>query len=197
MARPKKAAKPEKVLKFTQSEFVTAVRDCVRLKAEAAEYSGRHGARVNLFTEKTGFSRQAFKFLVGLKKLDDDLKAQNILDEIIMGFELLGFNDQGRLFERVQQRTADKVAPDKGADGANVVAFQKDAVPLGDVAKKLTANNAKAAAKKDAKAKVEPVKGMTKKAKAAAAAAASAPLGTLSEHLPGPGAESDDEWENK
>lgn len=200
MARPKKAHKEERTIKFSKNEFVQAVIDCVRLKKDAAEYSGRHGARVAQFTDKTGFSRQAFKILVGFQKLDDTLKAQSIMDEIVLGFDLLGFNDQGRLFDRAEKHKADKIAPDKGSsDGANVVSFQKDALPLGEVAKKLADNNAKASAKKGGKGKADKAKDSPapSKKKAAAAAVTADTLGALSEHLPGPGAEDDEAWEQQ
>lgn len=134
MARRKKAP-VERTLKFTGDEFKKAVVEVTRQKRLASEYGGMAGQVTKAFVEKTGFSKQAFGFLQKLHKLDDQLKAQSIMDEVVAGFEMLGLNDQGNLFDRVgayMERNVEASKPGVEEEDDPRPRFMKGAMGLGD-----------------------------------------------------------------
>lgn len=103
----------ERTIKMNAGDFRKAVEEAHRLKDQTASYSGFLGQHTKAFVEKTGYSRQAFAFMVKLERLGDDLKRQSLMDEIVMGFEMMGWNDQGNLFDRVKTRMDNQIEPDK------------------------------------------------------------------------------------
>ena len=185
--RPKKD-KPEKVIQFTRSEFVEAIKSNVRMKHEAADYSRRASEHKGLFTARTGFSPKAFQILAAMWKMDDSLKAQDLMEEITMGFELLGFNDQGNLFDRVRERAERDVKSDGpkkesagGEDERDLrPGFLRDAVPLDKAEKKFAEANKAAQDKNVVAMKDRPKK--ADKADASRVAPAGSPLADTTTH---------------
>jgi len=109
----KKKEKVERTIKLNANEFRKAVAEASRLKEQAASYNGFHGQHVKNYVERAGFSRQAFAVISKMDRLGDDLKRQSLMDEIVMGFELMGWNDQGNLFDRVQTKIENDVVDDE------------------------------------------------------------------------------------
>lgn len=136
MARGRKKKETvERVIKFTAGEFKKSIEEAARLKDQASSYAGFHGEHVKRFTEKTGFSRQAYAFLLKLHRLNDPLKQQSMMDEVVMGFELLGFNDQGNLFDRVQDRMERDVSEEPEEEEDLRPPFMRNAKPLDEAEK--------------------------------------------------------------
>lgn len=154
MARGRKKKETvERVIKFTASEFKGSIVEAARLKDQASSYSGFHGEHVKRFTEKTGFSRGAYAFLLKLHRLGDPLKQQSLMDEVVMGFDLLGMNDQGTLFDRVQDRKERDVVDEDQKDLRPP--FLQNSIPLDEAEKKFDAANEVAAAKAAVAAKAK------------------------------------------
>jgi hypothetical protein len=116
MARGKQSAQ-QRTVKLKRSRFLEAVREAARIREQAKTYTGRHGAFVKDFTESTNYSKEAFAVIAKMNRMGDDLKRQFFMDEIIMGFEMMGWNDQGNLFARVDKVLRDRVDMDGDADG--------------------------------------------------------------------------------
>lgn len=137
----KKKEKVERVIKIKPSEFRAAVNEASRLKEQSASYSGFHGRHVKTFVERTGFSRQAFAVISKMEKLGDDLKRQSLMDEIIMGFELMGWNDQGSLFGRVSAKLENDVEKeeDDGDEEPEAEGLKQDGLPLDEAREKFEA----------------------------------------------------------
>lgn len=157
----KKKEKVERVIKIKPSEFRAAINEASRLKEQSASYSGFHGRHVKTFVERTGFSRHAFAVISKMEKLGDDLKRQSLMDEIIMGFDLMGWNDQGNLFDRVTAKLENDVEKEDGEGDDEADADDKDlrppflqnAMPLDEAKEKFDAAHEVAEAKKAVAAK--------------------------------------------
>ncbi|MFC2248776.1 hypothetical protein ACETRX_04045 [Labrys portucalensis] len=155
----KKKEKVERVIKIKPSEFRAAVNEASRLKEQSASYSGFHGRHVKTFVERTGFSQHAFAVISKMEKLGDDLKRQSLMDEIIMGFDLMGWNDQGTLFDRVTAKLENDVEKEEGegdddADDKDLrPPFLQNAMPLEEAKEKFDAALEVAEAKKAVAAK--------------------------------------------
>lgn len=163
MARGRKRkVSPERVIKMKSGELKAAIVEAARLKDQAKTYTGLHGSHVKNFTERTAYSSQAFAVLLKMERLGDDLKRRSLMDEIVMGFDLMGWNDQGDLFDRVQERLASRVEaeqddPDDDADQptdpdaiaageAGVAPLKQDGMPLVEAEKAFKRNARKAPA---------------------------------------------------
>ncbi|MGJ4855549.1 hypothetical protein ACN6KF_001495 [Labrys sp. La1] len=153
----KKKEKVERVIKIKPSEFRAAINEASRLKEQSASYSGFHGRHVKTFVERTGFSRHAFAVISKMEKLGDDLKRQSLMDEIIMGFDLMGWNDQGTLFDRVTAKLENDVEKEEGdseEDDADLrPPFMQNAMPLEEAKEKFDAAHEVSEAKKAVAAK--------------------------------------------
>lgn len=154
----KKKEKVQRVIKIKPSEFRSAVNEASRLKEQASSYSGFHGRHVKTFVERTGFSQHAFAVISKMEKLGDDLKRQSLMDEIIMGFDLMGWNDQGTLFDRVTAKLENDVEKEEGEsedddDKDLRPSFMQNAMPLDEAKEKFDAAHEVAEAKKSVAAK--------------------------------------------
>lgn len=152
MARPKKP-KIEKTIQFKAGELKVALSRVAIAKSSAKEHSGMAGETKRAFCEKNGITTKAFDFVVYLMN-QDHLKAQNILEEAIMLFEIAGGNDQASLFDNVAQRKARDLMTEKDEDEEDVrPAFLKNAMPLDKAEEAFNAANEVAAAKRAVAAK--------------------------------------------
>lgn len=151
MARGRKKPTVERTIKLKQSELKTAITDASRHKANAASHSGFHGRAVKEFCERTNFDRTVFGWLRKLHDLNDDLKRQAMIRQLLMGVTLLDWNKQGDLFDDVQEEIASKADVDDAEDGDEEddprPAFLKGAVPLDEAEKQFDAAKEVAAAK--------------------------------------------------
>ncbi|MDZ5448908.1 hypothetical protein [Labrys sp. ZIDIC5] len=159
----KKKEKVERVIKIKPSEFRAAINEASRLKEQSSSYSGFHGRHVKTFVERTGFSRHAFAVISKMEKLGDDLKRQSLMDEIIMGFDLMGWNDQGNLFDRVTAKLENDVEKEEGESEEDEdvdvrPSFLQNAMPLDEAKEKFDAALEVAEAKKAVAAKAKAAK---------------------------------------
>lgn len=120
----------EKTVKLHQSELKEAIGSASRQKADAATATGFHGRTVQLFCERTGFDRTVFGWLRKLYDLSDDLKRQSIIRQFTMGVDLMGFMNQGDLFDKVKGDLADKVQREDDKSDEQVDTFRQNAMPL-------------------------------------------------------------------
>ncbi|KAA2237704.1 hypothetical protein [Salinarimonas soli] len=131
--RGKKADQPG-VVKFTPKQLVDAVADTVRLQNQQSEYGGFASRQKAAFCKKHGFDTTVFGWLAKLRKLDDELKAQSLVEQFLLGVEAMGIVRQGDLFseaskisERIRARLVeetDEGEPDPTGDEA-LATFQR------------------------------------------------------------------------
>lgn len=163
MARKRKET-VERTIKLKQSELKQAILDASRHKANAAAHIGYHGEAVKLFCERTNFDRTVFGWLRKLHDVNDDLKRQAMIRQLLMGVTLLDWNKQGDLFDDVDEEIANKASLDGAGQRADEEeddprpGFMKNAMPLAeaeqqfDAAKEVAAAKASVAKKRAAKA---------------------------------------------
>jgi len=160
MARGRKKREVvETVTKLTAGDLKKFLEEADRLKTHASDYSGMLGQATKQFVERTGMSRQASAFLLKLHRLGDPLKQQSLMDEIKLGYELAGFDDQGRLFDEhgepeggdedddrdVRPRFLQENSP-ADPDTAGATPLKQDGMPLAEAEKAFKRTSRKAPA---------------------------------------------------
>lgn len=148
--RRKKTDQPQTV-QLKASELKRAVDDTIRLQSQQSEYGGFAGRAKKGFCERTKMDPTVFGWLVGLKKLDNPLRAQEMLRQLNAGAIILGLHDQGDLFDEASARAkaaqeADELPPARpGGEG----------LPLDEAEKRFAENADKAPTPAEVDAKAE------------------------------------------
>lgn len=145
MARKRKET-VEKTIKLKQSELKAAIVDAARHRANAKSHSDFHGEAVKLFCERTNFDRTVFGWLRKLHEINDELKRQAMIRQLLMGVTLLDWNKQGDLFDDVDEEIANKASLDGAGKPADEEddprqAFLKGAMPLDEAEAAFTKAN--------------------------------------------------------
>lgn len=102
--RKPKSDQGPRVIKTTAEEFQKAVSEASRHKDSAKTYTGYHGEAVKRFCERSGFSPKAFRIVQTFHAVPDEFKRDDLIREVLMGIELMGYGKQGDLFDDVQKR---------------------------------------------------------------------------------------------
>jgi hypothetical protein len=101
--RARKAAAPV-VVQVKPREFKAAIADASRLKKQAADYQGFASRGQTAFCKKTGFPPKIFGWLRGLNDMDDTVKREHVIREFLFGCEMMGWLDQGDLFDDLRAK---------------------------------------------------------------------------------------------
>jgi hypothetical protein len=127
----KKATEPV-VVKFVAKDFNEAIKETLRLQGQQSEYGGFANRHKQNFCKKAGYDQMVFSWLVRLRKLDNPLKAQELILQFIMGAEALEFLKQGDLFndtsklkERLHQAVAQEGEPKTPTGDEALQIFQR------------------------------------------------------------------------
>jgi hypothetical protein len=112
----KKKERVERTVRMKASELRKAMEESTRLRDQQSSYGGFLGNHVKNFTERTGYSRPAFAFIAKLHRLGDDMKRQQLIREVLMGVELMGWSDQGDLFDNIQSHIDEHAERDSGEE---------------------------------------------------------------------------------
>ena len=104
--RKPKTDQGPRVVKTTADEFQKAMAEATRQKESARTYCGYQGAHVKNYCERSGFSPKAFKIVQGFHNIADEFKRDDIIREVLMGIELMGYGSQGDLFDDVRKKVA-------------------------------------------------------------------------------------------
>lgn len=163
MAR-RRAAKKEpgqKLVKMKASDLDKALVEDARLRSQTKTYGGFRTTNTKNFIEKTGFGRKAYAVLQTMNSMDD-LKRQDMMEQITMGFQMMGWDAQGKLFDRVEQRMENDVADeDEDPRPDFLKRTESERMDLGEAEEKF-----------EAAAKANPPKSSSSKPKVAPAGAA-------------------------
>lgn len=151
MAR-RRAAKKEpaqRLVRLKASDLSKALVEDSRLITQSKFYGGERTTNTKEFLEKSNFGRKAYAVLQQMNRMDD-LKRQDMMEMISMGFKMMGWDAQGKLFERVEQRMSDDVADESDPRPDFLKRADSERMDLGDAEKKF-----------EAAAKANPPKGPT------------------------------------
>lgn len=136
MARKAKERKPETTIQWTTGELQRLFEDVATMKTKAKQHAGDAGAEIKHFCEKTGYSRRSVNFVAALVAMDE-LKSDNILDEVIVLYEATRQKAQAEMFERAAARRSRDVRDESTPIGPAA----KPTMPLDEFEAKLAENN--------------------------------------------------------
>lgn len=83
---------------YSKEQAERAIKDAIRHKESAAEFTGMHGQTVKQFTEKFGVHKKAFAWARTLYGMEEDKRA-TLLGDFLDMVEVLGLDAQREMFD--------------------------------------------------------------------------------------------------
>ncbi|MCC0807537.1 hypothetical protein FPV16_15080 [Methylobacterium sp. W2] len=151
MARKLKGATP-KVIKTTAAQLQDAIRDAAGASQRAANANSNKSTALSDYCAKSGLPAKSVKLILDCHKMED-VKRRDFVLGFLMAHQMMGWGEQSDLFDDVgkmiSEATAAAEADEKSRKGQ---AQGSPGLPLEEAEREFTKNNAKASAKREAKA---------------------------------------------
>lgn len=132
MARKKKGASP-KTIKTTAAQLQDAIRDAAGAKQRAINANANKTNALADYALKSGFSKRALALGLELHNLED-IKRTDLVRELLMIHQMMGWGEQADLFDDVGQQIA-QAAERAEADAKARKGQPKEGLPLEALAK--------------------------------------------------------------